>query len=156
MSETAETHRDAAGTSSGGQPAAVSPVVRQAARWFWWIAGLSLVNIVLNRTGSELNFVLGLGITALSDAVFASSQPIALVIDTLALAFFVGIGAQAQLGRLWAFYLGTVAYALDALIYLRVQDWMPVGFHALAIFFIVKGILSLRQAPDLPVSPGTR
>src|ERR1044071_6443875 len=31
--------------------------------WFYWIAGLSLVNSVLALSGSETRFILGLGIT---------------------------------------------------------------------------------------------
>jgi hypothetical protein len=38
------------------------------------------------------------------------------------------------------------SYALDALIYLNYKAWMPVAFHALAIFFIAKSAISLRAA----------
>jgi hypothetical protein len=57
----------------------------------------------------------------------------------------------AQREQAWAFYLGLVVYALDALIYLRFQDWLPVAFHAYAIFAIFKGVARLRgrSAPAL-------
>jgi hypothetical protein len=56
------------------------------------------------------------------------------------------MGSQGARGKLWAFYVGLAVYALDALIYVSFQDWMPVAFHALAIFFIGRGALSLHQA----------
>lgn len=128
------------------EAAAALPVVRSAARWFWWIAGLSLVNIVMFQSGSNTSFVMGLGATAVSDAVFADSKMIGFALDAIVLGFFVFIGFKAQRANLWAFYVGTAAYTLDALIYAAFQDWMPVAFHGLAIFFIGRGILALREA----------
>jgi len=125
---------------------ASDPVVRSAARWFWWIAGLSVVNTVLSHSGSDTNFVVGLGITAVSDAVFSQAKVIAFAIDAVAVGFFSFMGLKAMRGSAWAFYAGLAVYAIDALIYVRFQDWMPVAFHALAIFFIAKGVMRLREA----------
>ncbi len=130
--------------SPPGQAAPALPVVRAAARWFWWIAGLSLVNIVMFQSGSETSFVMGLGIITVSDVVFAGNKLVGFLIDAIALGFFVWVGFEAQRAKLWAFYLGVTVYVLDALIYAYVQSWMPVAFHGLAIFFIVKGILALQ------------
>jgi len=63
------------------------------------------------------------------------------------------MGLYGMRGKAWAFYLGLFVYILDALIYVWAQDWMSVGFHALAIFFIVKGVMSLRQTMP-PVAAG--
>jgi hypothetical protein len=146
MSDSTDAQAPAPPAPSASQTALTSPIVQSAARWFWWIAGLSLVNVALFQSGSKTSFVMGLGITALSDALFASNKPVGFVIDALAVGFFLLMGAQASRGKLWAFYVGLAVYALDALIYVTVQQWMPVAFHALAIFFIAKGAISLRQA----------
>src|SRR5262245_3912821 len=119
-------------------------VSMSAARWFWWIAGLSLVNTVLAQTGNDANFVVGLGITAMADALFAGDKAVGFVVDAIAIGFFVLMGWQAQRGKLWAFYLGLGVYTLDALIYAALKDWLPVGFHALIIYFIAKGAMQLR------------
>lgn len=129
-----------------GQTGAAAPIVQSAARWFWWIAGLSVVNIVLFQSGSQTSFVVGLGITAVSDVMFASNKLIGFVIDALTVGFFVWMGVLGSRGKLWAFYVGLAVYTLDALIYVSFKDWMPVAFHALAIFFIMKGVTALRQA----------
>lgn len=126
--------------------AAIDPRVTAGARWFWWIAGLSLVNAVLMQSGAEMNFVVGLGITAAADVLFAGAQASAFVVDAIAIGFFVLIGWQATRGKLWAFFFGIGVYALDALIYVAFQNWMAVGFHALALYFIAKGAMLLRAA----------
>jgi len=143
-SEPQAAHQGAASTAA----ATAAPVVLSAARWFWWIAGLSLINTVLMHTGSNINFVLGLGVTAVSDAVFAGNPLVGYAIDAVALGFFYLMGVQARHGRLWAFYLGGTVYALDALVYVRFQDWMPVAFHAFVIYFIARGVMFLRRAPQ--------
>jgi len=133
-------------TSTPPPPQANAAVaaVASAARWFWWIAGLSLVNTVLVQTGNDMNFVVGLGITAGADALFAGTKVIGFIVDAVAIVFFVLMGLQAQRGKLWAFYVGIGVYTLDALIYAAIQDWMPVAFHALIIYFIVRGAMLLR------------
>ena len=120
-------------------------LVRSAARWFWWIAGLSVINIVMFQTGTKTSFVVGLGITALSDAMFVSNKPVGFVIDAIVVGFFAWIGWQAAQARLWAFYLGLAVYAVDALIYVNFKAWMPVAFHVLVIFFIFRGVMLLRR-----------
>ena len=120
------------------------PIIQSAARWFWWIAGLSLVNTIFAHSGSNTSFVVGLGITAVADAIFINLKVIAFTIDAVVVGFFFFIGLMAMREKAWAFYIGLGVYALDALIYVRLQDWMPVAFHGLAIVFIVKGVSRLR------------
>jgi hypothetical protein len=126
--------------------AKADPKIVSGARWFWWIAGLSLVNTVLIHSGSQTSFVIGLGFTLLADAIFQTVKPIAFALDAMALAVFFGLGWFALRGRTWAFVIGIVLYAGDAIIYLLGQDWMSVAFHALALFYLIRATLSLREA----------
>jgi hypothetical protein len=41
-----------------------------------------------------------------------------------------------------------VFYGLDGLIFLLVQDWVGMGFHAFAIMMIMRGYLAARQLPS--------
>ena len=91
-----------------------------------------------------MHFVVGLGLTELADALFHSIQPIAYFIDTLAVGFFVGMGYFARKGHVWAFIVGGVFYAMDAGIYVYFQEWLPVGFHVYALFWIYQGFAQLR------------
>lgn len=123
-----------------------TPGVASGAKWFWWIASLSLVNTVMIHSGSDTSFVVGLGFTMLADVMFQSMKAIAFAIDAVAVGFFFLMGFMALRGHFWAFILGAVVYVGDVLIYLYFQDFMSVAFHGLALFYIVKGALGLRTA----------
>ncbi len=126
--------------------AARLPGVQRGARWFWWIAGLSAVNVACDLGHAEINFVLGLAFTLLAHAAFASSMGIALAIDVLFIGGFFLIGRQAQKGATWAFVVGVLVYVCDGLLYLKFEDWVPVGFHVLALYYIGKAFMDLQAA----------
>lgn len=125
---------------------AAHPRIASGARWFWWIAGLSLVNTVLMHSGSQTSFVVGLGFTVVADAFFQGLKPVAFAIDAVALGFFALMGLFALRGYRWAFLVGGLFYTLDALIYLYFRDYMPVAFHAWALFWIGTGGFALHSA----------
>jgi hypothetical protein len=133
------------------------PTIASAARWFWWIAGLSLVNTVMFYTGSSASFVVGLAMTTVVSVMLAGSMALAVGIIALILGFYFLMGLFAQRGAAWAFYLGGVFYVIDALIYLKLADWMSVAFHAYALYWLVRGVLRLRElaaAPPVATEPG--
>jgi hypothetical protein len=133
------------------------PQIISGARWFWWIAGLSVVNTIMLHSGSDVSFVVGLGFTLLADVIFREYQIVAFAIDAVALGFFFGIGWFAGKGRFWAFVVGMVAYTLDAGIYLLFQDWMSLAFHGLALFGLFRGAkqlrLAVKAATEAPLPP---
>ena len=145
-------------------PPTVSPMakhtqlVRSGANWFIWIAGLSLVNSVLFVTGSHWSFFLGLAATQVSDEfgkviiTGTTGVAVALAIDVVIAAIFVGLGLMSRSGALWSFIVGMVLIVLDALLLVWVQDWAAVAFHALALFFIVRGFQAARQLAALRTS----
>jgi hypothetical protein len=117
------------------------------ANWFFWIAGFSVINTIVLLAQGEWNFLIGLGVTQLIDGVAytaaqelgAAATALALFLDAMVAGFFVVMGLMARRGFGWAFVLGMVAYALDALIFLYVQEWANIAFHAFALFFIYRG-----------------
>jgi hypothetical protein len=133
--------------------AQAEPEVMGGANWFWWIAGLSLVNTIVLHSGGEINFVIGLGFTLIADTLFKNYLIIALGVDAVAIAIIFGLGWFSRKGYLWAFITGSVLYALDALIYLAAQDWMSVGFHCFALFYIIRGAIALRAALKAAAEP---
>jgi hypothetical protein len=124
--------------------AKAAPRVQSAARWFWWIAGLSVVNSVVLLTGGTFNFVLGLAVTQLADGVFHNIKIIALIFDALVVGFFFGAGFFAKKGHLWAFVVGGIAYLGDGIIFALFSEWVAVAFHAYALFMIYHGWNVLR------------
>jgi uncharacterized membrane protein YqaE (UPF0057 family) len=129
--------------------------MQSGARWFFWIAGLSLVNSIAAAADSSWSFLAGLGITqfisgfasGLSADLDGSSAVtvVAFVLNVLVAAFFVFLGVFAQKGHTWAFLIGLVLYALDALIFLAVQLWFPLAFHAFVFYCLYRGFAANRN-----------
>lgn len=117
---------------------------KSGARWFLWIAGLSLVNSIASFAGAKFHFVLGLGITQVFDGVAKRSAGagnfVALLLDAFVAGIFILFGLLAIKGRDWAFILGIILYALDGFLFLLVKDIVGIGFHLFAIFFIYRGL----------------
>lgn len=120
------------------------------ATWFYWIAGLSLVNSIIFVSGGEIFFVCGLGVTMFVDAIageVAKQTPeaativrgIAFAISLGVLTMVVGCGWLSRRGNLWPFGIGIALYTLDALIFLLIGDLMSFGFHVFALFGMVAG-----------------
>lgn len=114
------------------------------ANWFYWIAALSLINTGSYLLGSGWNFIAGLGVTQLIDALAHSSVIFslesAIVIDVFIAALFAMIGFFSNKRHNWAFIAGIIIYTLDALIFLWVQDWLSIAFHVFALSAIIKGL----------------
>ena len=125
---------------------AADPVVQSSARWFWWIAGLSAVNVAMAMSQGQTRFVAGLAFTEIAHALFESNLPIAFLIDALFIGGFGFLGLKAKQGASWAFIVGIVVYVCDALVCVKAQDWMSAAFHGLALFYIVKAFIELRAA----------
>jgi hypothetical protein len=137
--------------------------MQSGARWFYWIAGLSLVNSIAAATGSNWSFLAGLGITqfisglalGVAEDLGGAVTVIAFVLDVLVAGFFVFLGVFAYKGHTWAFIVGIVIYALDALIFLAVQLWFPLAFHGFVLFCLYKGFAANRKLNSLEAELAT-
>jgi hypothetical protein len=138
-------------------PAAATPAadpamqgqLKSGASWFYWIAGLSLVNSISAVSGSDWRFILGLGITQVFDAFgagFGGGGPIvALVLDLMAAGVFILFGVFAHKRHTWAFIVGMVLFGLDGVIFLLAQEWLGVGFHVFALYCLFRGLSACRK-----------
>lgn len=63
----------------------------------------------------------------------------------LYLATIIGLGLVAKKGYVWAFVVGIVLYSLDTLIHLLAQNWIGVGIHGVALFYLIRGAVRLRR-----------
>ena len=116
----------------------------RGARWFWWIAGFSAINVAMILSHSSVNFVIGLAFTLLAHANLEPT--LALAVDALLVGGFFFVGLKAQQGQVWAFAVGVAVYLCDALVYVKYADWMPVAIHAVALYYIGTAFLSLQAA----------
>lgn len=127
---------------------------KNGANWFYWIAGLSMINSIAFLSGSDWNFVIGLGITQLIDGIGQAFETgiigkmIFFALDVIAAGVFIMFGIMSGKGRNWAFILGMILYAMDGLIFLMVQDWLSIGFHVFALFCIFNGYKACMKMKD--------
>lgn len=117
---------------------------RAGAKWFYWIAGLSMINSLAVISGGNVHFVVGLGVASVVDAMARQVGSMGSVLDIVINGFvsgaFVLFGYFAVKGQKWAFLVGMGLYALDGLLLLGAKDYLGMGFHAYALFAIYRGL----------------
>lgn len=118
--------------------------VNSGGSWFYWIAGLSLVNTIAVLLGSPFIFVLGLGITEaiteIASGVGGMAALIGFFINLFVAGIYAGLGYCATHRMKWAFIVGIVFFVLDTLLLLIVKDILSIIFHAYALLCISMGL----------------
>jgi hypothetical protein len=136
------------------QRAAVAKMMTAAracagAKWFYWIAGLSMVNSVAVMSGGNFHFVVGLGVTSVVDAMARQvgnmGSVLDVVINGVVSGVFVLFGYFAAKAQKWAFLLGMALYAVDGLLLLGAKDYLGMAFHGYALFAIYRGFTAAQQ-----------
>jgi hypothetical protein len=116
---------------------------KRRANWFYWIAGLSVINSQIVLGGSTSHFVVGLGITEIFDfagkGLRGPGEGVALFFSIGIAVVFAVFGYFANKLQQWSFLVGMIPYALDGLLLLSFSDFLSVGFHALVLCFLFKG-----------------
>ncbi|MFZ5988352.1 MAG: hypothetical protein ACOYWZ_14665 [Bacillota bacterium] len=128
------------------------------AGWFYWLAGLSLVNSIVALFGGNLNFAIGLGITQIVDGMALGLyetygnfiiKALALGVDFCVSGIFILFGVFANKRHKWAFVTGMILYSLDSLIFLLTKSYLGLAFHAFALYFIYKGFKASKEIAEL-------
>ncbi len=165
MEQTPESTRQDSATAPTEDLLKLRQSASSGASWFYWIAGLSLINSAVVLFGGEWSFIVGLGVTQVIDAIAlgvgaelsagaaTTAKLIALVGDALAAGVFVLFGIFANKRQAWAFVVGMVLYAFDGMIFLLVADWLSIGFHAFALFCIWGGFSASRKLAGVTLAP---
>lgn len=131
--------------------------IRSGANWFFWIAGLSLINSVILLVNGKWSFLAGLGITQLidglatqtADTLGSAGTVVAIALDAAVFGAFVVFGIQSRKRQNWAFIVGMILYALDGLLFLMVQEWFGMAFHIFAVYCIFKGLSANNRLSEL-------
>jgi len=127
--------------------------LRSGANWFYWIAGLSVVNSLIFAFGGKVSFIAGLGLTQIVDGIFdaivtagapSAVRAVAIVISFVVIAMFALFGYYANKAITWVFILGIAIYALDAFLLLVLGAYFAAGFHAFALIYIIRGFIACR------------
>lgn len=138
----------------GAQADALRERAASGANWFYWIAGLSLVNIVTGTLGSDWGFAIGLGISQVLSGIANELRGAGTSFGTVGLlysaslavaAFFAACGWFSRRPSIITYAVGMTVFAADSLIFLLAADWIGVAFHVLALFFLWSGFSAARQ-----------
>lgn len=128
--------------------------MKSGANWFYWIAGLSLINSLVLIFGGNWSFFAGLAVTQLVDVIILNVIKetnasfltiVALLIDLAIAGIFVICGFFAGKMQNWAFIFGMVIYALDAVLIFLLGGYFAAGFHVFALFMIFRGLMAARK-----------
>ena len=121
------------------------------------------MNSLIIAFGGDLYFVVGLGVNHLItgiiygmggvdfDLIPTGIRIAVLFITTIISSIFFLFGFFANKKYAWAFITGMIFYALDGLIFLMINDFFSIAFHALAIFFIFRGYLASQNLKKLEI-----
>ena len=123
--------------------------IQKAASWFFWIAGLSLINSLIHYFNGDVYFIVGLAFTQFIDSLVSglvdNASWIAIIPNIMIVGFFIFIGYRARNYDKWAFVVGVILYFFDGLLYLYFSSWMAVGFHVFALVMIGRGFFKVFQ-----------
>ena len=130
---------------------------QQGGSWFFWVAGLSVVNAMLLLIRAPFGFFFGLGVSDYAGRLGLGGY---LGVTIVASAIIALCGLFARGGARWAFLVGMVLYALDALVCLSLKEYLEIAAHAYALYRIFQGfqgaqalaVLRARQAAMPPAS----
>jgi hypothetical protein len=123
--------------------------------WFYWVAGLTIINTIIFVTGRIPNYFLGLGVAQLVDgytvAVANGTEIaplmhwVAAAMDLLLSSIFLLFGYRGQRSyRSWI-VAGIVLYTLDGMVFLLLGVWLGVAFHAFVIYSLVRGLRAMDE-----------
>ena len=121
--------------------------------WFYWIAGLSLLNTVIALFNSNVSFIAGLGFTQAIDYLIREyggiAAAIGLLLNLVIAGIYIGLGYCACRRMRWAFIVGMILYSLDTLLFLIAMDLFPLAFHLFALFGIFSGLKADTEARQI-------
>jgi hypothetical protein len=126
------------------QKSRVLDALKRSASWFLMIAGLSMVNSVLAMSGAKIQFIFGLGVAQIVDALAhqagSSGFVLDLIVNGIIAGVFVLLWNSARQGQRWAWYIGMALYVVDGVLLLLFKDYLAMAFHAYALYRMSPGL----------------
>ena len=146
------TESSATGPAPSGELAELERRVKSSGSWFYWIAGLSLINSIAAMSGSGF-FIVGLSVTLLLDSflqgVVGNARAIGLLLNVIVSGVFVLFGVFACKRHVWAFIVGMLLYAGDTLLTMLLGLWLSFAFHVWVLFSLFVGVKAALQMNKL-------
>ncbi|EEF58045.1 DUF4339 domain-containing protein [Pedosphaera parvula] len=134
---------------------ALEKQMKSGADWFFWIAGLSLINTGVAVFGGGFRFFLGLGMSlAIDETAKVSGSTVGtvvgLILNLIVVGLFIFFGIFARKRHAWSFITGLVLYSLDSVLVLMFAfrfgvSFLAVAFHGYALFCIFRGLKAANE-----------
>ena len=117
--------------------------VRRGAFWFYYIAALSLLKVLVSSAGIMVVPIVSLAFVVLLQNIAVITGSWFLTAVSLAfIAAFAALGYFASTGQRWAFIAGMAVYALDGLLFFSVFSFFALfglAFHGFVLWRIYSG-----------------
>lgn len=140
-------------TMDQGELGALTRQFNSSSSWFFWIAGLSMINSIIAVSGGNWRMIVGLGVTSFADGMSfqsdATAKTISFIFTLMMAGLFVIFGVLAKKFFHWAFIVGMVVYALDGLLLLLIPDYLSVAFHAFVLYLLFTGLSASKKLIEL-------
>ena len=128
-------------------------VVHSGANWFYWIAGLSLLNSILFFAHSQWGFFVGLGSTDIINWLMSKTETGIIIGLGLSLGISAGFAALGYYAHRpeyrWTFITGILLYVLDSAILVTLGGWLSLIFHGYALINLYAGLNASRQLSNI-------
>lgn len=133
-------------------PQGPDPAIASGGSWLYWVAGLSLISIIAQMSGSDFGFALSLGIAEVIAAVGKNLGGAAAIVGgvvSIGMVVVLGVlGYFACKGAVWALVCGIVILGLDTLLLLLglPQSIISIALHVWAVWSLIRGMQAARAA----------
>jgi hypothetical protein len=112
--------------------------IRTGANSFYWIAGVQLISGIL------------MGLANWAEPGLSPLIKIATVLLSVAVAvLFVVLGLLARRRYQWSFVIGMTVFALQALVFLWVRDYLSAGIDAVFLFWLWRTLKAIKESARL-------
>jgi len=122
---------------------------RSGAKWFYWIAALSIINSLIVYYGERFDLGVWLGFTSVVDSLVkragSAGSVLGIVSNALVAGVFITFGYFAAKAKRWAFLVGMALYLVDGLLLIERRHLLSVGFHTYALYAISRGLAAAKQ-----------
>lgn len=115
--------------------------IKNAASWFYWIAGITLIYGIVDILGGDREPIFGLAVPiAFAEGHDTADHIVAAICGVISLPTYCVIAFLAGKGARWAFIVGLAFYAIDTLVFVVTSHWISAACHVYALFRIFQGI----------------
>jgi len=126
-------------------------IIQVGAIWLKGIGGLSILNLILFIADQNLRFIVGLNINyvfigiaeGIRDGINIDLTNISILLGFIISCLFIWFGHKSKKHNRNVYLISLIIYSLDTLLSVFFKDWITLGFHLFALFFIINGYRAL-------------